>query len=49
MGRPKLKEKKIPKTISLLPKHVKYIEENALDLSAFVRKKLDEIINKKNE
>ena len=28
MGRPKLKEKKVSKTIVLLPKHVKYIEKN---------------------
>ncbi len=48
MGRTKLKEKKASKAIVLLPKHVKYIEKNTLDLSAFVRKRLDEIINKKN-
>lgn len=43
------KEKKkelgaVPKTITILPRHQKFIEAKSLNLSRFVQKKLDEEI-----
>ncbi len=37
-------EKAVPKTITLLPKHQKFIEEKSINLSRFVQKALDEEI-----
>ena len=37
-------EKAVPKTITLLPKHAKFIEAKSINLSRFVQKALDEEI-----
>jgi hypothetical protein len=41
------KERAIKKTITVLPHHQQYIEEQTLNLSKFVQKKIDEEIEKK--
>ncbi len=47
MGKNKDEEETaIPKSITVFPRHQKFIEQNALNLSKFVQKKLDEEINK---
>ena len=37
-------EKAVPKTITLLPKHQKFIEAKSINLSRFVQKALDDEI-----
>lgn len=46
MGNTKKQEKEIaiPKTITLMPKHQKFIEAKSINLSRFVQKALDEEI-----
>ena len=41
-------EKAVPKTITLLPKHQKFIEAKSINLSRFVQKALDEEIEAQN-
>lgn len=38
------KETAVPKTITLLPKHARFIEAKSINLSRFVQKALDEEI-----
>jgi len=40
-------ERAIKKTITVMPHHQQHIEENTLNLSKFVQKKIDEEIEKK--
>jgi len=40
-------DRAIKKTITVLPRHQQFIEENTLNLSKFVQKKIDEEIRKK--
>jgi len=50
MGKTKKPEDKaIPKTITVSPRHQQFIEENSLNLSKFVQRKLDEEIEKRNK
>lgn len=44
----KSSENAIPKTITLFPKHVRYIEEKSINLSKFVQKKIEEEIQTTN-
>jgi hypothetical protein len=37
-------DKAIPKSITLLPRHQKFIEDRSINLSKFVQKKIDEEI-----
>ena len=39
------KETAIPKTITLMPKHARFIEAKSINLSRFVQKALDEEID----
>jgi hypothetical protein len=43
----KPEERAVKKTITVLPHHQRHIEENTLNLSKFVQKKIDEEIEKK--
>jgi hypothetical protein len=49
MSKPKKpeNERAIKKTITVMPHHQRHIEENTLNLSKFVQKKIDEEIDKK--
>lgn len=40
----KTNDRAIPKTITLLPRHRRFIEAKSINLSRFVQKKLDEEI-----
>ena len=40
-------EKAITKSITILPRHQQFIEENTLNFSKFIQKKIDEEIEKK--
>jgi len=41
-------ETAIPKTITLMPKHQRFIDAKSINLSRFVQKKLDEEIELQN-
>lgn len=41
------KERAIKKTITISPRHQQYIDDNTLNLSKFVQKKIDEEIERK--
>jgi hypothetical protein len=48
MSKPKKQEERaIRKTITVFPHHQRHIEEQTLNLSKFVQKKIDEEIEKK--
>ncbi len=40
-------DKAVPTSVSLLPRHLRYIKDNFIKLSSFVQGKIDEEINKK--
>jgi len=50
MSKPKKQEEKaIKKTITVMPHHQRHIEEQTLNLSKFVQKKIDEEIEKRKK
>ena len=42
-------EKAVVKSITILPHHQQFIEENTINLSKFVQKKVDEEIRKRQD
>lgn len=41
------KERAIKKTITIFPRHQQFVDDNTLNLSKFVQKKIDEELGKK--